>query len=90
MTIPNKTLLDILVCPISKTPLKYDEEANELVSVEAGHAYPVVDGIPVLLPPKLDEFKKLEAEYHDTESDSYDEINMLSSYRVVYHHGLLF
>ena len=86
MTIPNKTLLDILVCPISKTPLKYDEEANELVSVEAGHAYPVVDGIPVLLPPKLDEFKKLEAEYHDTESDSYDEINMLSSYRVVYHH----
>jgi|TARA_B110000879_G_scaffold211548_1_gene304630 ubiquinone/menaquinone biosynthesis C-methylase UbiE len=86
MTIPNKTLLDILVCPISKTPLKYDEEANELVSVEAGHAYPVEDGIPILLPPKLDEFKKLEAEYHDTESDSYDEINMLSSYRVVYHH----
>lgn len=86
MTIPDKTLLDILVCPVSKTPLKYDEESNKLVSVEAGNSYPVEDGIPILLPNKLEDFKKLEAEYHDMESDTYDEINMLSSYRVVYHH----
>ena len=50
MTVLDKTLLDILVCPISKKPLEYDERTNELVSAEAGLAYPVKDGIPVMLP----------------------------------------
>ena len=50
MTILDKKLLDILICPVSKKPLSYDEEANELVSEEAGLAYPVKDGIPVMLP----------------------------------------
>ena len=50
MAILDKKLLDILICPVSKKPLKYDEEANELISDEACLAYPVKDGIPVMLP----------------------------------------
>jgi uncharacterized protein YbaR (Trm112 family) len=42
-------LLDILVCPICKGPLLYDRTREELVSVESGLAYPVRDGIPVML-----------------------------------------
>jgi uncharacterized protein len=42
-------LLDILVCPISKTPLRYREDAQELWSKASGLAFPVRDGIPVLL-----------------------------------------
>jgi uncharacterized protein YbaR (Trm112 family) len=42
-------LLDILVCPITRAPLVYDEEAQELISEMAGLAYPVRDGIPVML-----------------------------------------
>lgn len=43
------TLLDKLVCPISREPLRYDEPAQELISDTAGLAYPIRDGIPVLL-----------------------------------------
>jgi uncharacterized protein YbaR (Trm112 family) len=50
MTVLDKALLDILVCPVSKKPLEYDKETKELVSAEAGLAYPVKDGIPVMLP----------------------------------------
>ena len=50
MTILDQKLLDILVCPVSKKPLEYNKEANELISTEAGLAYPVKDGIPVMLP----------------------------------------
>jgi uncharacterized protein YbaR (Trm112 family) len=42
-------LLDILVCPLTRTRLRWDEVAEELVSDEAGVAYPVRDGIPVML-----------------------------------------
>ena len=42
-------LLARLVCPATRTPLRYDSEAAELVSDEAGVAYPVREGIPVLL-----------------------------------------
>jgi hypothetical protein len=42
-------LLDILVCPASKTPLIYDKGRQELVAVESGLAYPIRDGIPVML-----------------------------------------
>ena len=42
-------LLAKLVCPATRTPLRYDEAAQELVSDEAGLAYPVRDGVPVLL-----------------------------------------
>lgn len=42
-------LLDILVCPITKGPLEYDRERQELISRSAGLAYPIRDGIPVML-----------------------------------------
>tara|TARA_B110000238_G_C15886767_1_gene335914 strand:+ start:131 stop:316 length:186 start_codon:yes stop_codon:yes gene_type:complete len=52
----DKKLLDILVCPISKGPLKYDKDTSELISLEAGLAFPIEDGIPVML---LDRARKL-------------------------------
>jgi hypothetical protein len=52
-------LLDILVCPVCKGPLIYDKAAQELVSVESGLAYPIRDGIPVMLE---DEARRLSAE----------------------------
>ncbi len=45
----DKKLLSILVCPVSKAPLEYDEEHNELICKASGLAYPVRDGIPVML-----------------------------------------
>lgn len=42
-------LLDLLVCPVTKGPLRYDRNKEELVSKSARLAYPVRDGIPVLL-----------------------------------------
>jgi uncharacterized protein YbaR (Trm112 family) len=42
-------LLEILVCPLTKGPLHYDREAQELVSRRAGLAYPIRDGIPIML-----------------------------------------
>lgn len=45
----DKKLLDILVCPVTKGALLYDKEKQELVSVAARLAYPVRDGIPVML-----------------------------------------
>ena len=44
---PSPQLLELLVCPVSKTPLTYDEQSNELISITAGLAYPVDDGIPM-------------------------------------------
>lgn len=42
-------LLEILVCPVSRHPLTYDREKNELVSKKAKLAYPIRDGIPIML-----------------------------------------
>jgi len=54
-------LLDILVCPVTKGPLVYDKEKQELISKSARLAYPIRDGIPVMLE---DEARRLEpAEY---------------------------
>ena len=50
-------LLEILVCPVTKGPLRYDAEHDELVSDQAGLAFPIRDGIPVMLP---GEARKLE------------------------------
>lgn len=50
-------LLEILVCPVTKGPLIYDREHDELISKKAGLAYPVRDGIPIMLP---DEARKIE------------------------------
>ena len=45
----DKKLLEILVCPVTKAPLEYHEEGQELVCKASGLAYPVRDGIPVML-----------------------------------------
>jgi uncharacterized protein len=50
-------LLEILVCPLTKGLLEYDRDAGELISRKAGLAYPVRDGIPIMLP---DEARRLE------------------------------
>jgi len=50
-------LLDILVCPLTKGPLSYDADRQELVSRQAKLAYPIRDGIPILL---IDEARKLD------------------------------
>ena len=43
-------LLEILVCPVTKSTLEYDEKAQELISRKARLAYPIRDGIPIMLP----------------------------------------
>ncbi|MBK6660413.1 MAG: Trm112 family protein [Proteobacteria bacterium] len=45
----DKKLLDLLVCPVTKGPLIYDRERDELISKSARLAYPIRDGIPVML-----------------------------------------
>jgi uncharacterized protein YbaR (Trm112 family) len=50
-------LLEILVCPLTKGPLVYDRQRGELVSEKAGLAYPIRDGIPIMLP---DEARRLD------------------------------
>ena len=49
-------LLEILVCPVTKGPLIYDRDAQELVSDQAQLAYPIRDGIPIML---VDEARQL-------------------------------
>ena len=46
----NPRLLELLVCPVTKMTLHYDREKQELVSRAAGLAYPIRDGIPIMLP----------------------------------------
>ncbi len=53
----NPKLLEILVCPVTKGPLVYDKQKQELISRTARLAYPVRDGIPVMLE---DEARRLE------------------------------
>ncbi|MCC6597680.1 MAG: Trm112 family protein [Alphaproteobacteria bacterium] len=50
-------LLEILVCPLTKSPLRYDAPAQELISDQAGLAYPIRDGIPIML---VDEARQIE------------------------------
>jgi hypothetical protein len=49
-------LLEILVCPLTKGTLRYDRDKQELISREAGLAYPIRDGIPIML---VDEARQL-------------------------------
>ncbi len=50
-------LLEILVCPVTKGTLRYDADAQELISDQAGLAFPIRDGIPIML---VDEARKLD------------------------------
>jgi uncharacterized protein YbaR (Trm112 family) len=45
----NPALLEVLVCPVTRTALRYDQAAQELVSEAAGVAYPIREGVPVML-----------------------------------------
>lgn len=60
MTLPPKKadpkLLEILVCPVTKAPLVYDEPRQELISRQAGLAFQIREGIPIML---VDEARKL-------------------------------
>lgn len=53
----DKRLLELLVCPLTKMPLRYDAEKQELVSEKAKLAYPIRDGIPIML---VEEARRLE------------------------------
>jgi uncharacterized protein len=55
----DRKLLEILVCPLTKGPLSYNRARQELVSVQAGLAYPIRDGIPIML---VDEARSLDEE----------------------------
>ncbi|WP_370638412.1 Trm112 family protein [Aurantimonas sp. VKM B-3413] len=55
---PDPKLLELLVCPLTKTTLSYDREKNELVSRAAKLAYPIRDGIPIMLPSEARELEE--------------------------------
>jgi uncharacterized protein YbaR (Trm112 family) len=55
----DRKLLEILVCPLTKGPLTYDRARQELLSPQAGLAYPIRDGIPIML---VDEARSLDDE----------------------------
>lgn len=50
-------LLDLLVCPLTKNTLRYDRDRNELISKAAKLAFPIRDGIPILLPSEAREIE---------------------------------
>ena len=59
-------LLEILVCPLTKETLSWDKENNELISKKAGLAYPVKDGIPIMLPDEARKILTMEARIKPT------------------------
>jgi len=59
MSEPDPKLLEVLVCPQTRTPLRYDRAKQELVSERARLAYPVRDGVPIML---IDEARELGAD----------------------------
>ncbi len=56
MTAPDPALLAMLVCPMTRSPLRYDAAAQELVADRAGLAYPIRDGVPIMLIEEAREF----------------------------------
>ncbi|HKD47615.1 MAG TPA: Trm112 family protein [Rhizomicrobium sp.] len=49
MTAADPKLLEVLICPVTRTMLRYDSERQELISRAAGLAYPVRNGVPIML-----------------------------------------
>ena len=45
----DRKLIDLLVCPVTKSPLQYDKDNQELIAIASGLSYPIRDGIPVML-----------------------------------------
>lgn len=67
MTEIDPSLLEILVCPVTKGPLEYDKKNQELLSRAAGLAYPIRNGIPIML---ADEARNLEENQSNPSSKS--------------------
>ncbi len=61
MTKLDPKLLEVLVCPLSKGALRYDIEKQELISEKAGLAFPIRDGIPIML---VEEARRLDEKLH--------------------------
>ena len=57
---PDPKLLEILVCPLTKTTLTYDRAHQELISKAAGLAYPIRNGVPIMLPGEARELSEEE------------------------------
>ncbi len=57
---PDSKLLEILVCPLTKTTLVYDREKQELISRAAGLAFPIRGGVPIMLPGEARELSDAE------------------------------
>lgn len=66
----DKKLLSILVCPVSKAPLIYDKERDELVCTVSGLAYPIRDDIPVMLESEARELSLEEKEKYSDQQPS--------------------
>jgi len=79
------SLLSYLACPLCKGKLK-NTGTNQVECLSCEEVYPVDDGIPILLPPQLEEFKILEAEFHSNEADYFAERAHKFSYRVSRYH----
>ncbi len=58
----DKKLLELLVCPVTKGPLIYDKDKDDLISIAARLAYPIRDGIPVMLEDEAREISQEEVE----------------------------
>jgi uncharacterized protein len=57
---PDPKLLEILVCPVTKTTLRYDRDKQELISKAAGLAYPIRNGVPIMLTSEARELSEAE------------------------------
>jgi hypothetical protein len=62
MAATDPKLLEILICPLTRTMLRYDAERQELISRAAGLAYPIRDGVPIML---ASEARELTDQEHD-------------------------
>ena len=78
-------LLSLLACPLCKGSLK-GTGVHQVECLSCKTAYPVEDGIPILLPPTLEEFKVMEAEFHSKEADEFSERHMKHAHRVARYH----
>jgi len=84
VTLPHP-LLSYLACPLCKGNLK-NTGTNQVECLSCKAVYPVDEGIPILLPPQLEEFKMLEAEFHTNEANEFAERHLKFSYRVSRYH----
>ena len=66
-------LLDLLVCPLTKGPLRYDRTRGELVSEQAGLAYPIRDGIPIMLVDEARPTSEADRIPHEVRADGDDD-----------------